>query len=154
MKIKLTRNKYAIIDKSDYPLVSKYKWCSEHADRKQTYAITRRNNKIIRMHWLILRKRIGITDHINSNTLDNRRFNLRIVTAEQNAQNQSKQKRKCSSLYKGVTWCKNRNKWHVKVKHKGIYYNIGRFNCQKKAAIAYNKKAKELFGKYAKLNEI
>lgn len=151
--INLTKGKKAIIDLSDYPKVSKYKWCSEHADRNQTYAITRHKNKIIRMHWLILGKRVGIADHINSNTLDNRRKNLRICTSNQNAQNQSKQKN-CSSVYKGVSWSKDRNLWHSKVKHNGIYYNLGRFNSQKKAALAYNKKAKKLFGKYAKLNKV
>lgn len=154
IKIPLTRGKFALIDSCDYELVSKYKWCVEHADRDQCYAITRSQNQIIRMHWLILGKRFGVADHINSDTLDNRRSNLRIVNQQQNAQNQSKQKRKCSSIYKGVCWSKDRNLWHAKVKHKGVYYNLGRFKKEVDAAMAYNKKAKELFGEYAKLNKV
>jgi hypothetical protein len=110
-----------------------------------------KNNIIIRMHQQIL----GITgiDHINGNGLDNRRCNLRSATNSQNQANRRKQKN-TSSIYKGVTWNKHAKKWlsQVKFNYEGIY--LGLFISEIDAAIAYNAKAKELFGEYARINII
>lgn len=97
-------------------------------------------------------------DHINSNPLDNRKSNLRIVTRQQNNWNASKTKVKnnikTSSKYKGVYWAGNDNKWRVEITKDCKRYRMGYFKNEEDAARAYNLKASELFGEYAKLNEI
>jgi hypothetical protein len=93
-------------------------------------------------------------DHINGNTLDNTRENLRLCTAKGNAQNQSIQKRKKTSKYKGVYRNSTNTKWVGLIKHSGIKYGLGSFSVEEDAARAYNKKALELFGEFAKLNII
>lgn len=92
-------------------------------------------------------------DHIDNNSSNNKIENLRSVTRSQNQWNR-KSNINCSSKYKGVTWNKQANKWHVQIQinNKNIY--LGRFINEIDAAIAYNKKAIELFGKYAYLNKI
>lgn len=65
-------------------------------------------------------------DHINGDTLDNRKSNLRVVTRSENMQN-----RKISinntSGFPGVTFNKRRNKWFVQLVSKGKRYSGGYF---------------------------
>src|SRR5690606_28692331 len=46
----------------------------------------------------------------------------------------------------GVFWEKSRNKWLVKVGFGGKDHYVGRFDEEEEAAMAYNEKARELFG--------
>lgn len=97
----------------------------------------------------------GIIDHINGNPLDNRKKNLRVVNSKQNKYNCFKKKfrsgnNKCSSIYKGVCWVNSKRKWVSRCNDK----YIGEFDSEKKAAIAYNKKALELHGEFARLNNV
>lgn len=97
-------------------------------------------------------------DHINRIKTDNRIQNLRECTRNQNHMNLNKQKtncgKGCSSKYKGVSWNKNAKKWSsiIKTNYKSIY--LGYFDLEKDAAEAYNRKAIELFGKFAHVNEV
>ena len=49
-------------------------------------------------------------DHIDRNTLNNRKVNLRPCTASQNNMNQSKQSNNTSGFI-GVSWSKEKQKW-------------------------------------------
>ena len=89
------------------------------------------------------------TDHINGNTLDNRRCNLRVCTRERNTGNQ-KPLRGITSKFKGVCWVKARSKWRVAISGKFI----GEYISELDAAKAYNEAAKKHFGEFARLNVI
>lgn len=115
------------------------------------YAKTKINNNAVGMANVIL-KTNSIVDHINRDRLDNRRCNLRVATSYQNSLNKSPLNK--TSKYKGVSLCKQTGKFVVRIKHGGKYLNLGRFLCEKDAAIAYNKKASELFGEFAYLNDV
>jgi hypothetical protein len=67
-------------------------------------------------------------DHINGDTLDNRRANLRIVTVAENAQNQGS--RGGSSRHRGVCWDKARGKWMAQAGGR----TLGRFDSEDEAA--------------------
>lgn len=61
--------------------------------------------------------------------------------------------RKGTSKYKGVSYSKSNKGWMACIKPKGsktIY--LGTFNSEEEASIAYNKKAKQLFGHFAFAN--
>lgn len=66
--------------------------------------------------------------------------------------NQETQRVVKTSKYKGVTWDKGRNKWQSRIKKDGKSIYIGRYVSEEEAGRAYNKKAIELFGEFAKLN--
>lgn len=92
-----------------------------------------------------------IVDHINHDTLDNRRSNLRICTSTENNRNvRSKGK---SSRFKGVYWDGVNKKW-VAVITCGKTMKIGLLDEEEDAAIMYNVAAQLFFGKFAYLNPV
>lgn len=156
-KMKLTQNKYALVDDEDYELVSRWKWhAAKVSCRSNTlYAVTRIAGKTMYMHRLILNVPKGkVTDHINGDGLDNRRSNIRICSQKQNVAN-SKRARRGRSKYKGVYWHKAAKKWCVQLGRRGENRKyLGLFEDEQAAALAYNKAAEELYGSYARLNEV
>lgn len=144
------------IDDEDSDL-SKFTWTAV-IPGKHVYAMRITTNTYL--HREILRRKVGRnlikgerTDHINGNSLDNTRSNLRISNASTNTANSNKyMKDISSSMYKGVAWDRDVNKWRASItkdrhlRYIGIYYN------EIEAAKAYDRKAIELFGEYARLN--
>jgi group I intron endonuclease len=59
-----------------------------------------------------------------------------------------------SSKYVGVCLDKSRNKWVAYIGYNGKRINIGSYNTEIDAALAYNAKALELYGENARLNII
>ena len=87
-------------------------------------------------------------DHINGNSLDNRRINLRLVTAQQNKFNSVVKRDKKHKLPKGITRRKT-GMYQARIMHNRIDYYLGNFVTIEKAEAAYKAKAAELFGSYA-----
>lgn len=94
-----------------------------------------------------------IVDHINGNPMDNRRSNLRITTQNHNNMN-AKKRKNSKSIYKGVCpTYKKTGLWTAQIQHNYKKYTIGtKFTSEEEAAKAYDKRALELFGQFAKLN--
>lgn len=90
-----------------------------------------------------------VVDHVNGNTLHLYRNNLRICTQGQNKCNSSKHSNN-KNKYKGVSFQHGKFTSHICFNKKQIH--LGRFVKEENAAKAYDKKARELFGEYAKLN--
>ncbi len=65
-----------------------------------------------------------------------------------------KRRKNCTSIYVGVYYIKDRKKWTAKISYCNKKFYLGRFSNEIEAAMAYNKKAIELFGENAKLNII
>lgn len=93
-------------------------------------------------------------DHESRDKLDNRIQNLRECPTKGHNTINSKPRSDNTSKYKGVTWHKNIGKWHCSVFKQGKRYYVGIFDDVEEAALAYNKKAIELFGEFAYLNDI
>lgn len=77
-----------------------------------------------------------IVDHINGNTLDNRKSNLRACTNAENLRNQKKSKRNKTG-YKGVSYDKRRKKYLACIRLNGRSIFIGRFSSPVLAYDAY-----------------
>ncbi len=101
------------------------------------------------MHRVVA-KRMGVdaptVDHINKNTLDNRRENLRGATYSQNGHNCKKPSTNTSG-YIGVV--RSAGKWMGQVKHEGRHHSAGRFDDPAVASAARNQKKRELAGEFA-----
>ncbi len=76
-----------------------------------------------------------VVDHINDNKLDNRLENLQIVT---NRFNSHKTQGKGTSIYKGVSFDKVRQKWVSMIQINGKQINLGRFTNELEASEKYN----------------
>ena len=97
-----------------------------------------------------------MVDHINKNTLDNRKENLRLVNGSQNQANRSANSSNTTGL-KGVRIAKDGKNFTARLAlrkpvRKEIY--LGYFKTPEEAAAAYNKEAVINFGKFAQLNDI
>lgn len=149
-KIKLSgpmgKGKFALVDDEDYEEMNKYIWCTEAMGYAKTNKKVDGKYVMVRMHREIMKAtnlgREAIVDHINHNKLDNRKENLRICTNRENIFNYCKKRK---TRYQGLT--KKKDKWIAKVT---VY--VGSYDTQELAAIAYNKRAKEILGDKATLN--
>lgn len=94
------------------------------------------------------------TDHINGDTLDNRRENLRVVSRYQNILNRGGQLRNRSSKYKCVSYenALPKRPWRAYIQVDKRKFTIGRFGTEEEAAWMYDQWALELFGDYARTN--
>lgn len=145
----------ALISPEDADLVCRYRW---HVFLTKQHAYPRtsinRGGVITNMflHRMLLNPAAGMfVDHINGDSLDNRRCNLRVCTPEQNAQNRVGC-RGVSSRFRAVGWHVRKQKWQALVHHAGTQYFLGYFTDEEDAARAVDKKSIELFGEFARLN--
>jgi len=120
--VRLPGNKKFLADKVDLHFIEAHVWYSDKG-----YVVTYQNGKQIRFHNIIL----GHTpimncsvDHINRNSLDNRRINLRL--ANQQTQNINRSPKK-GAIQPGVNL--NRNRWRANWidennVQKNVYFSI------------------------------
>lgn len=162
IEIQLTKGYVAIIDAEDADL-TQFNWFSTVSSVGRCYAVrnkprSERDSRKIYLHQVILSRILGrdlssgeFSDHINGNTFDNRRLNLRVATKGQNNQNKAIHKNNRTG-YKGCTYSKRRRKWVAQISLGGKSHYIGRFNTPEEAHAAYCAKAKELFGEFARID--
>jgi len=135
-----------------------HKWCMSGKENNKYIVTFDSNHHIIYLHHLIIKLSgqevpIGkIIDHKDRNFLNNLLSNLRFSTQYQNAQNQSKSSKECSSKSKGVSWVKNVEKWKAQINVNGDYIYLGLFDTEEEATKAYNDAALYYFGEFAAPN--
>jgi len=163
--IELTQGQVALVNDEDYGGLNQFKWFAVWSPNTKSFYAERHSKTVNgKRHTISMaREVLGLqkgdkrqADHINHDTLDNRRCNLRICTHQQNGMNRRKRRphagKKCSSRYSGVCWDKRAKKWRAYIRHNGKRIYLGYFTSEIEAAKAYDKKAKELFGEFANLN--
>jgi len=148
--IPLSRGKVALVDDADFEWLSQWKWSVCNDDG---YAV--RNTRVdgkqvnIRMHRLLLGAGPGqMVDHANGDTLDNRRANLRLCTMTES--NRNRRSRPGRGLtHRGVTL--RQGKYYARIAVARRQQWLGPFDTEEAAASAYDAKARELFGAFARL---
>ena len=144
--IKLSEEYTTIVDELDFEELSKYKW-KPHFSGKKIYAKTQTRDKSgkwrnVYMHRMIMKPSGSKqTDHINGDSLDNRKCNLRLCSSYQNSWNKGAT---YGRKYKGVMPYKNKFK---------IYISKS-FDSEIEAVTVYNKIALLLHGEFAFQNKI
>jgi hypothetical protein len=142
----------AIVDAADYEWLMQWKWFGAENYPGKIYVIrTEGRNRQLKMHREILGLTRGddrIADHINGNTLDNRRCNLRIATNAQNGHNRGASSNNKAG-FKGVS--RNGNRWraYIMVNAKSIY--LGSHPTPEAAYAAYRSAAEKYHGEFARL---
>ena len=148
-EIQLTQGKSTIVDDEDFPYLNQFKWY--HA---QGYAAIKRNDRVVRLHKLILNipKNYEI-DHKNNDKLDNRKENLRICTHAQNVKNRSLNSNNTSG-YKGVDFSKIAGKWRARINLNGKSISLGYFRNKLEATFAYKQGAFKYHKEFANFGRI
>lgn len=156
-EIPLTQGKLALVDDADFDELSQYKWFVTRGN-PNLYAARHnpmggRRGAMVKMHQQLLGTKGG--DHRDGNGLNNQRDNLRACTAQQNGMNK-RPRDGCASRFKGVHLCKTSkaNPWRAQIMVGYKHINLGLYATEKEAAHAYNQKAVDVFGSFARLNII
>lgn len=151
--IPLTQGAATIVNEEDHDrLISMGKWHLSSTG----YAVRRAGRMTVRMHRVVNNTPDGlVTDHLNNNTLDNRKSNLRSATHTENSQNRK--------IIRGYCWDATRQRWlvHYKKQFYGRYLTEQEAQAayrRAKGGVPYNKKRRKLwhlptgitkqFGKY------
>jgi hypothetical protein len=146
--------KWVTVDLIVYEKIKHIVWST--GTRNYVHGRVDRGNGVIKrttLHRFIMDFPCGIIDHINSNPLDNRLSNLRVVTTHENNYNRSKTIGNTTSIYKGVSLAKASKRFMAGIQHNGKAINLGYFKSEENAAQAYNFAADKLFGEFAKYNK-
>jgi hypothetical protein len=150
MEIELCGYK-VLIDEEDLWLISFRKWQVNQRNEGYIYFTSRINGNHSSLHREIIKcPKSYFVDHINGNTLDNRKENLRVCTRSENIRNQ-KTRIDNTTGFKGVGYDKSRNKYKARIKITGKYLFLGRFESPDEAYIAYCKASKKYHGEFGRI---
>jgi len=160
--IDLTRGYRAIVDDEDFEWLNQWKWHTTTQTKPGEPYYARRTvqtgpgkSKSVLMHREILglTRTVQHTDHRDGNGLNNRRYNLREATNQQNQFNQRRAIRG-TSKFKGVCWRKLNRKWRAQIKDSPRHITLGYFSDEKEAAQVYDQAALKLFGEFTATNKL
>jgi hypothetical protein len=112
-----------------------------------------RINRIVAQEFIPNPMNKPCVDHIDGVRTNNIIGNLRWATRTESEANKSK-RINTTSRYKGVYWNKDRNTWRACIQKNWMTMHLGCFINEEEAGLAYNEKAIEYFGEFAKLNII
>lgn len=136
--------KEVLCDINDWEKLNKYCWF----ENKCGYAETNIGNKMFKMTRLIMNPdNDKVVDHINGNTLDNRKSNLRVVTQSENNMNKRIQSNNISGIT-GVYFDTYSSKWRAAITVRGKKFDLGRYNDINDAAKARKEAEIKYFGEY------
>ena len=156
IKLNGKRGGFAVVDSEDFERLNARKW---RINRRGYVAHTINNSRrftIILLHREVLNlpRSQGyedMVDHRNGIKTDNRRTNIRPCNRIQNSANRPAPANNTSG-FKGVVLDKRSGKWYAQIRFNQLHIHIGSFRTKQIAALAYDQKARELFGDFANFN--
>lgn len=128
---------FTIIDTEDLEYIKSYglRWhIRNDKNTKTQYAISTRwemkngelKHIIYALHLLILNTKKGeYVDHINHDTLNNKKENLRVTTNSNNTRNRKSKNSNNKSGYRNVCWLKDVGQWCVQLQLDGKNTRLG-----------------------------
>lgn len=150
---------FLVVDDQDYETLTAHGrwWCKPRTRRDGTvvrYAWTHAHDANGQRTYTLAHKLLtgfDLTDHANGDGLDNRRENMRDGSASQNQANRDGHGK---SPFHGVDYhvSANGRPWRVTLRKDGRQYFGGHYATEEEAARAYDERAIELHGEFARLN--
>lgn len=144
------------VDDADYQALARHTWHAlqtpNHTYASRYTPCPEKGRRRIYMHREILQAPSGmLVDHIDRNSLDNRRSNLRLCTYSQNAANAIYAPGR-GSPFRGVRYSSVQSCYIASISHQGRRHVLGSFGDEVEAASAYDEAAVKLFGPFAVVN--
>lgn len=133
-------------DLEDYDKIKNYCWTVNSGYLKSRTSMAL-GKKFVLFHKLVLPNAEKV-DHINHNTLDNRKANLRDVNHQKNMMNRVLPKNNKSGVL-GVHWHNRDKVWEVEIGYKKKRYYLGRFKDFDEAVKARKEAEQKYFGEYS-----
>lgn len=156
-KVPLNHGQFALIDDEDADRVLVYFW-TYYWSEKHKKATAHRTlwNKgkptTVLLHRFVMNAPKGVqVDHIDRDGLNCQKSNLRFATNAQNHCNTIK-KAGSTSRFKGVHFERRRQYYVANITVNRVAIHLGSFAKEEDAARAYDAKARELHGEFARLN--
>lgn len=141
-------NKEFYFDMEDYDLIKDFCW-REHVRKDATYSMLEstmgKSKKIIKMHQLI---GFAHHDHIDRNPLNNRKYNLRPATQQENCMNRSIRSDNTSGIT-GVAWDKKSCKWRAYISQNGKLLHLGLYDKKEDAIKARLDAVNKNYGEFS-----
>ncbi|PGF00848.1 HNH endonuclease signature motif containing protein [Bacillus toyonensis] len=131
---------YEILVDKDLDIPARLYISGKEGNFYASFTMSGKNNYLHR--WVANAPRGSVVDHINGNTFDNRKENLRVCTQQQNIANTIK--------YKGYkeSGCKKKP-YETQIKANGQYRYLGMYETKEEAQQVYRKAHAEAFGEYS-----
>ena len=104
------------------------------------YMVVRVGGKVHRVHRLVAQAFLSEfsdfleVDHVDGEKTNNRASNLRMTTGSGNCRAHAKKRKGVSSIYRGVSWSKEREKWYAYCRVDGRLKSLGHFDDELDAA--------------------
>ena len=138
-----------IFDECDLPLVKSYRWLIDHNNYVRGVVSGSVMNEFSRV--ALDAPENMFVDHVNGDTTDNRRVNLRLASEGDNVHN-IKLSRRNTSGYKGVRKEARCSSYRASIVVNNKWRHLGSFKTAEEAACAYDEAARKYFGEFACVN--
>lgn len=141
-----------LVDKEDIPKIKLYTWHAKYQSDINNYYVET-NQKVDGGKFMLMLHRylMNVTDnsltvdHINHNTLDNRKVNLRVCSQKENNLNQLELRRNNKTGYRNISYQKRYGQYIVTLMIDGKNKTIGRTQYLSEAVIMRDR-AKKFYG--------
>ena len=141
--IPLTQGRETLVDAEDVEFLGQFNWRWASWRTQIGYAVLPQGQG--NMHRILMSNPEGMCiDHINGNSLDNRKSNLRVVTIRENLQNKEEHR---SGRLVGATFKKREKKWMSQIRLGKTRKFLGYFKTEHEANQAYLEAYNELITK-------
>jgi hypothetical protein len=154
--VPLSHGRHAVVDAEDYERVMQHTWWLYEFGKdgnRLHYALTSIEGRTIRLDRFVLEAEgEALVRIMDGDGLNCRRSNLRRADQSRVQAGRRAMRGKVGSPYKGVTRNARTGRYYARVTKGRRVWSLGHFDDDRDAAAAYDEKARELFGPFARLN--
>jgi hypothetical protein len=157
-EIPLTQGQWVLVSSQDWEELSQVRWCARYVPHTRSYYAAR-NIRLPNGKWtteFLHRRILGLArgdkrygDHIDHDTLNNRRENLRVPPNNSASNVNRRKKRTSTNMLKGVTFNRRLQKWVAQITQSGKSFHLGCYTDPIEAFFHYCMAAVFLHGEFA-----